>query len=98
MVGAAEPGLEIREDGMAGALPAGLDEIVCAAGEARKLLGEAVERLGLSARAARRALRGARTNPDPAGETHVGVAEIAESLGYGGTRAGGAPSQDRHSG
>jgi len=61
-----------------------LDELVDATPEARALLGRAVERLGLSARAARRALRVARTVADLAGDARVGPSAMAEALGYRG--------------
>jgi magnesium chelatase family protein len=50
--------------------------------EARALLGRAVERLGLSARAARRVLKVARTLADLAEERRTGPAAVAEALGY----------------
>jgi magnesium chelatase family protein len=59
-----------------------LDVAVAAAAEARALLGRAVERLGLSARAARRTLRVARTIADLAGEPHTPPGAVAEALGY----------------
>jgi len=59
-----------------------LGPAVAATGEARALLGRAVERLGLSARAARRTLRVARTCADLAGEPGVGAAAMAEALAY----------------
>ena len=59
-----------------------LDRAVAASAEARSLLGRAVDRLGLSARAARRALRVARTCADLAGEPRVGPTAMAEALGY----------------
>ncbi|HVP28315.1 MAG TPA: YifB family Mg chelatase-like AAA ATPase [Myxococcota bacterium] len=59
-----------------------LDGLVDAAPEARALLGRAVDRLRLSARAARRVLRVARTVADLGGETRVGPAEIAEALAF----------------
>jgi magnesium chelatase family protein len=65
------------------ALPdAGLERVVRAAPEARALLGDAVERLGLSARSVRRALRVARTIADLAGERGVGAEHVAEAVGY----------------
>jgi magnesium chelatase family protein len=59
-----------------------LDELVAATAEARALLGRAVERLRLSARAARRLLRVARTIADLAGERRVEASAMAEALGY----------------
>jgi magnesium chelatase family protein len=50
--------------------------------EARQLLGRAVERLGLSARAARRALRVARTIADLAGDARVAAPAMAEALSF----------------
>ncbi len=64
-----------------------LDALVDAHPEARALLGRAVDGLGLSARAARRVLRVARTIADLAGERRVGTAAVAEALAYRG-RAG----------
>ena len=65
------------------ALPdASLDAIAGATPEARALLGRAVGRLRLSARAARRVLRVARTIADLAGEPRVGPPAVAEALGY----------------
>jgi magnesium chelatase family protein len=65
------------------ALPdAGLDDFVAATPEARHLLGQAVDRLHLSARGARRVLRVSRTIADLAGEGRVSAACIAEALGY----------------
>jgi magnesium chelatase family protein len=61
---------------------AGLDAAVLATPEARSLLGRAVERLGLSARAARRTLRVARTIADLAGEVRTAAPAVAEALGY----------------
>ena len=55
---------------------AGLD------GRARALLGRAVDRLGLSARAHDRLLRVGRTIADLAGEERVGEHHLAEALGY----------------
>jgi magnesium chelatase family protein len=63
---------------------AALDAAVRATGEARELLGRAVERRGLSARAARRVLKVARTIADLAGEERTGEKAIAEALSYRG--------------
>jgi magnesium chelatase family protein len=49
--------------------------------EARRLLGRAVDKLGLSARGARRVLRVARTIADLAGEEPTGIPAVAEALG-----------------
>jgi magnesium chelatase family protein len=59
-----------------------LDTLVAATPDARALLGRAVERLPLSARAARRVLRVARTIADLAGEASVGPAAVGEALAY----------------
>ena len=59
-----------------------IDALVGATGDARRLLGQAVERLGLSARAARRVLKVARTIADLAGEPKTAPAAVAEALGY----------------
>jgi magnesium chelatase family protein len=59
-----------------------VDALVDATPEARRLLGRAVERLALSARAARRVLRVARTCADLAGERRTGPEAIAEALGW----------------
>jgi magnesium chelatase family protein len=59
-----------------------LDELTRASPEARALLGRAVDSLRLSARAARRVLRVARTIADLAQEPGVGSAAIAEALSY----------------
>jgi magnesium chelatase family protein len=61
---------------------AALDDSVAATPDARALLGRAVERLRLSARAARRLLRVARTIADLEGEARVETASMAEALGY----------------
>jgi len=50
--------------------------------EASRLLGRAFDRLGLSARAARRALRVARTIADLAGEARVEAPAMAEALSF----------------
>ena len=59
-----------------------LDALVAAIPEARQLLGRAVDSLGLSARAARRVLRVARTLADLEGGLPVGPTHVAEALGY----------------
>ena len=59
-----------------------LDALVRATPEARQLLGRAVDRLGLSARAARRILRVARSVADLAGEVDTGPRAMGEALGY----------------
>lgn len=59
-----------------------LEHEISASPEARGLLGRAVERLGLSARGARRALRVARTCADLAGEPRVEAHSMAEALSY----------------
>ena len=59
-----------------------LDDAARATPDARQLLGRAVERLGLSARGARRAIRVARTCADLAGDARVGPAAMAEALSY----------------
>jgi magnesium chelatase family protein len=61
---------------------AAVDDAVVATPEARALLGRAVERLRLSARAARRLLRVARTIADLASESRVETTSMAEALGY----------------
>ncbi len=61
-----------------GELDRGLGE----SAEATALLGDAVDRLRLSARAARRIQRVARTIADLAGQDRVGEAAIAEALGF----------------
>jgi magnesium chelatase family protein len=57
-----------------------LDQLVEATSDARALLARAVDRLALSARAAHRALRVARTVADLAGERRVGTDAIAEAI------------------
>jgi magnesium chelatase family protein len=57
-----------------------LEDAVAATGEARALLARAVDRFALSARAAHRALRVARTVADLAGEDRVGSTAMAEAV------------------
>ena len=59
-----------------------LDRVVRADAAGRRLLGRAVDSLHLSARAARRVLRVARTLADLAGQERVGAGEVAEALSY----------------
>ena len=59
-----------------------LDELVSATAGALRLLGRAVDRLGLSARAARRLLRVARTVADLERHDRVDSPSIAEALTY----------------
>jgi magnesium chelatase family protein len=59
-----------------------LDRVVAAVRPARDLLGRAVDTLHLSARAARRVLRVARTLADLEGTGSVGVTHVAEALHY----------------
>jgi magnesium chelatase family protein len=61
---------------------AALDAAVRATPEARQLLGRSVDRCGLSARAARRVLKVARTIADLAGEERTGPRAVAEALSY----------------
>jgi magnesium chelatase family protein len=68
-----------------------LDELVAATPEARSLLGRAVDALGLSARAARRVLKVARTLADLAGEAKTGPPEVAEALAFRGDPEPGRP-------
>ncbi len=67
-----------------------LDRLVGATADARRLLGAAVEKMGLSARAARRLLRVARTVADLAEEEKTGPRAIAEALNYRATELGGS--------
>ncbi|MBW2382524.1 MAG: YifB family Mg chelatase-like AAA ATPase [Deltaproteobacteria bacterium] len=69
----------------------GLDAVLLPSDEARALLGRAVDRLGLSARAARRIWRVARTIADLAGHTGVGAPDVAEALSYRAEPGAGNP-------
>jgi len=64
-----------------------LHEFVAATPDARALLGRAVDKFGLSARAAHRVLRVARTIADLAGEERVGPNAMAEAVGLRGAAA-----------
>jgi len=59
-----------------------VEAATAASPEARRLLGQAVERLGISARAVRRALRVARTCADLAEEEPISERSMAEALSY----------------
>lgn len=59
-----------------------LDALVEASPGARRLLSSAVDRLGLSARGARRCLKVARTIADLAGAAHTDEDAMAEALGH----------------
>ena len=59
-----------------------LESMASPSPEAQRLLGRAVEGMGLSARAARRALRVARTCADLADETTISAPAMAEALSY----------------
>ena len=61
-----------------------LDQLVAATPDARRLLGRAVDQLGLSARAARRVLKLARTLADLAADAKVGPAAIAAAIEFRG--------------
>ncbi len=69
---------------------AALERLVRATPDARRLLGAAVEGMGLSARAARRLLRVARTIADLAEERETGPRALAEALTYRATELGTA--------
>jgi magnesium chelatase family protein len=59
-----------------------LDALVQATPAARSLLGRAVDRLALSARAARKVLKVARTIADLEGDATTGTEAVAEALGF----------------
>jgi len=59
-----------------------LDELVRATPEAWQLLGRSVEGLALSARAARRVLKVARSVADLSGREETGAEDVAEALSY----------------
>ena len=61
---------------------ADLDGWLAATSDARALLGRAVDGFGLSARAARRVLRVARTIADLGGHEATSASAVAEALGY----------------
>jgi len=70
--------------------PSALHDVAAATPDARALLGRAVDRFGLSARAAHRVLRVARTIADLAGDARVDTTAIAEAIGLRDSAAGGA--------
>lgn len=72
--------------------PAELDGVVAATAAARQLLGQAAERLALSARAVHRTLRVARTLADLAGEEAVDTTHLAEAIGFRATSIDATPS------
>ncbi len=59
-----------------------VDAAAAATPDARRLLGRSVERLGLSARAARRVLKVARSIADLAGAARIGPEAMAEAVGF----------------
>jgi magnesium chelatase family protein len=67
---------------------AALERLVEASADARALLARAVDRLALSARAAHRALRVARTIADLAGAPQVGIEAMAEAVTLRGAEPG----------
>ncbi|MEN8182355.1 MAG: YifB family Mg chelatase-like AAA ATPase, partial [Myxococcota bacterium] len=76
-------GLRAGSFGTNSQIPDGrLDELVAATPDALRLLGRAVDGLGLSARAARRLLRVARTVADLEEDARVGPRILAEALSY----------------
>jgi magnesium chelatase family protein len=60
----------------------GLETLLLPSADSRALLGRAVDRLGLSARAARRIWRVARTIADLSGRACVEAPDVAEALSY----------------
>jgi len=73
-------------------LPSGDVEHWCAPdAAARKLLREAMQRLGFSARSFHRVLKVARTIADLAGRSGVGACEVAEALQYRPPGSGARP-------
>lgn len=64
-----------------------IDSVVRATPDARRLLGRAVEGVGLSARGARRTLKVARTIADLRGEDETCPGAVAEALSYRGETA-----------
>jgi magnesium chelatase family protein len=64
-----------------------LHDLTLATPDARALLGRAVGKFGLSARAAHRVLRVARTIADLAGDARVGTSAMAEAVGMRGVSA-----------
>jgi magnesium chelatase family protein len=77
-------------------LPDGvLEAAVNATSDARKLLGRAVETFGLSARAARRTLRIARSIADLAGEQRTETSAVAEALSFRGESCVGPITRPR---
>jgi magnesium chelatase family protein len=65
--------------------------LVAATPDARALLGRAVDKLALSARAARRVLKVGRTLADLAGEAKVGPQALAEAIAFRGDPEGCGP-------
>jgi magnesium chelatase family protein len=59
-----------------------LRDVAALENDARTLLSTASERLGLSARAATRVLRVARTIADLEAEAQIATAHVAEAIGY----------------
>lgn len=77
-------GLMVARQGRPNALlePRGLRSHIHAAPEALHLLGQAVDELGLSARAHDRILKVARTIADLEGRDGVGLDDVSEAIGY----------------